>query len=77
MLESILENIGVGIAGLGILGFIGTLFDERPNDGVIGICIFMIALGWFIANLGSYDHLHQLSGVLRDRMLFLDLAEAY
>ena len=53
MLESILENIGVGIAGLGILGFIGTLFDERPNDGVIGICIFMIALGWFIANLGS------------------------
>lgn len=53
MLESILENIGIGIAGLGILGFIGTLFDVRPNDGVIGICIFMIALGWFIANLGS------------------------
>jgi hypothetical protein len=48
-----IEAIGVGIAGAGLFGFVGTLLNDRPDDAVLGISILLFVVGLFIANLGS------------------------
>ena len=48
-----IEVIGVGIGGLGLMYFFGTILSERPSDSSIGISILLFVVGLFIANLGS------------------------
>ena len=45
-----LELITFAIAGFGIFGLIGALNDEKPDNTMIGICIILIALAFFIAS---------------------------
>ena len=48
-----IEAIGAGIGGLGLMLFFGTIIDKRPSDSLIGISILLFVVGLFIANLGS------------------------
>jgi hypothetical protein len=48
-----IEFIGTGIGGMGLLLFVGCFIEKESDSQMYGIAIALIVIGLFIASLGS------------------------